>query len=64
MINKNKEIKAVRENKTSKNVRRSFTHTNILDERGLRKLQRTKLRMANPVIIFFVSISEIGFYYD
>jgi hypothetical protein len=64
MINKNKEIKTVRENKTSENVRRSFTDTNVLDERGLRKVQRTKLRMANPVTIFFVSISKIGFYYD
>jgi hypothetical protein len=46
------------ENKTSENLRRSFSHTNSYDERGF---VQTPKNMANPVIILFVPFSKIAF---
>jgi hypothetical protein len=46
------------ENKTSENVRRSFSHTNSYDEIGF---VQTPKNMANPVTILFVPFSKIAF---
>jgi hypothetical protein len=49
---------------TTENVQRSFHHANIHDEEILPKLLQTRLRILNPVTIFFIPISKIGFCHE